>query len=124
MKQIDYVKRELAADIKNANKHLNMLYKEVAIMRELPDDCTGYVFDDGVVCENKEYKHDMLQSYYHQIGYNECLKNNSKNILSVLSYSDEDFDNFIARQKLIEKQNKKTLSIIRNNIKNKLKDNE
>lgn len=112
MKNIEYLKTELKRDIKKSTKEITKLYIEVrAIESTYPNDCLGFIID-GEVCENKDLKIDLLTNYYHRIGYFECLKNNSKQILDILNMSDDELSEMISENKRIDKENKKMINDI------------
>jgi hypothetical protein len=118
MKNIEYIKSELHQNIKLATKQIDKLYKEVHnIEKKYPNDCTGYICDDGQISENPNLKIDILTNYYHQIGYFECMKFQSKNILSILNMNNEKLDNMIKNNIKIEKENKKIMNDILKYIK-------
>lgn len=119
-KQLNFIKKELKENIKMAKKRIDVLYTEKNEAEKLPNDCTGFVCEDGVVCENPNLKIDLLTGYEHQIGYLECLLNNSINILSILEMTDDEFDNHLKRNAEIDKQNMKTLAELKKRIKSKL----
>jgi len=118
MKNIEYIKEELIKDIKTATKQIDKLYKEVRdIEKKYPNDCMGFVCDDGEICENPDLKIDLLTNYYHQIGYFECMKHQGKNILSILNMNDEKLDKMLEDNKRIEAKNKKTMDDLLKRIK-------
>jgi hypothetical protein len=116
-KQLKFIKKELKENIKMSKKRIDDLYSEKNQAEKLPNDCLGYVDEDGIKCENPNMKIDLLTGYEHQIGYLECLLNNSINILSILEMNDSEFESFIKRDKEIEEQNKKTLAELKKKIK-------
>jgi len=120
MKNVEYIKKQMEQNIKYADKHIKKCYDELKQVEKLPLDCTGVVID-GMVCENPQLKIDSVGNYQHQIGYLECLKNQSKEILNILNMDDNDFDKFEKRQKHIEKQNAKTMKELKDKIFKKLK---
>jgi hypothetical protein len=117
MNNIEYLKNELKIDIKIATKEISKLYNEVRkIESTYPNDCLGLTID-GQVCENKDLKIDILTNYYHQIGYFECLKNNSKVILDILNMSDKELSEMIENNKKIEKDNKNMMNELFNKFR-------
>lgn len=118
MKNIVYLKKELSKNIKYAKKQLKILYKDL-------DDATLNIYNK---CEKYHsniddftyFKLDLISNYQHQIGYLECLKNDSERILNVLNMDDIQLENFILKNKEIDEQNKKTM----NDLKNKILNNE
>jgi len=122
MKNVEYLKKAMEENIADASKSIKKLYSELKSAEKLPNDCKGYVFEDGVVCENAGLKNDLIGNYQHQIGYMECLKNQSIGVLNVLNMNDTELDEFVKRQALIQAQNDKTMKTLKKRIAKKLKD--
>ena len=112
MKNIEYLKKVLSENIKYSNKRLKILYKDL-------DDATLNIYNK---CEKYNenidnftyFKLDLISNYQHQIGYLECLKHYSQNILNVLNMNDEELNEYILKNKKIEKINKKTTKELNN----------
>lgn len=115
MDKQEFLKKELLADIELATNQIANCYDEIIEAHKLPNSCAGLVFEDGVVCENDDYKMNALECYQHQMGYYTCLKNKSKEMLSILNMDDAEFAAYLNRQEAMREQNTKTLE----NIKNK-----
>jgi len=108
VKNIEFLKKEFEKDSKNTQKSIDKLYKEAyKLSKNLPNDCLNIIID-GEKCENNDYKIDILTNLYHQIGYLECLKYQSKNVLYILGMNDIEFNNYLINQQKIKKQNEKT----------------
>jgi hypothetical protein len=120
-KSIEFLKKELAKNIEYADSHIKKCYKEMKEYLNLPNDCTGYKFKDGAICENKDFKIDMLTNYQHQIGYMECLKNHSKDVLDLLNMSDVQFELHQQEQKEIDEHNRNEMLRVKQFISAKRK---
>jgi hypothetical protein len=120
-KSIVHLKKELTNNITYAEKHIVMCYKEMKFYNKLPNDCTGFKLPDDTICENKDYKIDALTNYQHQIGYMECLKNYSKDILDLLNMTDTQFEIHMQEQALIDEHNRQELARVKAKVFGKKK---
>jgi hypothetical protein len=120
-KSIEFLKKELKKNISYAETHIQNCYKEMKQYNNLPNDCVGYKFPDGIICENKDLKIDMLTNYQHQIGYMECLKNHSKDVLDLLNMSDIQFEIHQEEQKKIDEHNRREMLRVKKFINDKRK---
>lgn len=103
-----YIKLMLAENIKIANDTIDELKKEIEEINTLPNDCTG-IDIDGMTCENKDYKIDILTNHYHVIGYMECLRAKSQEILELFDMTDVQFEEYLVEQEEIEKHNQEEM---------------
>jgi len=115
-KSIIHLKKELKNNILYAVKHISNCQTEMKYYINLPNDCTGLKFPDGTICENKDYKLDALTNYQHQIGYMECLKNYSKDILDLLNMTDTQFEIHMQEQALIDEHNRQEMARVKKSI--------
>jgi hypothetical protein len=120
-KSIIHLKKELKNNIAYAEKHIANCQKELGYYKNIPNDCTGYKFPDGTICENKDYKLDALTNYQHQIGYMECLKNYSKDILDLLNMTDTQFEIHMQEQALIDEHNRQEVARVKELVRGKRK---
>jgi hypothetical protein len=120
-KSIIHLKKELKNNISYAEKHIANCQKEMGYYVKLPNDCTGVKFSDDTICENKDYKLDALTNYQHQIGYMECLKNYSKDILDLLNMSDTQFEIHMQEQALIDEHNRQEMIRVKTEVLGKRK---
>ena len=97
MKKDEYIRLMLLENIDISSKTLKELEVDIKEISELPNDCTGMVIN-GEVCENKNYKHDMLNQQMHIVGYFEAMKEQSKLLLSITTMDDKEFDDYLADQ--------------------------
>ena len=118
MKKSKYIKKFLKKNIKDAKKMIKNRYSDVKDLKDLPNDCYGHEID-GFICENKDYKIDAMTSHYHVIGFSECLKSLSKQIMILNSMSKKEFKKFLKEQEEIRKHNKKEKKRIMKIIKSK-----
>jgi len=114
-KKDTYIRLMLAENIKTANETIEELYSEIEELNKLPNDCTGIEID-GIICENKDYKIDLLINHYHVIGYFECLRSKSQEMLELLDMSDETFEEYLIKQEEIEKHNREEMERVRKMI--------
>jgi hypothetical protein len=120
-KSIEFLKKELEKNISYADNYIKKCYVDMKFYLKLPNDCTGYKFEDGVVCQNKDYKLDALTNYQHQIGYMECLKNHSKDVLDLLNMTDIQFELHMVEQKKIDEHNRQEMIRVKNFVDGKIK---
>jgi len=116
MKKEKYIISMLKENIDNATERINELYNEIEEVNKLPNDCTGIMIDD-VLCENKDYKIDILTNHYHVIGYMESQKALSKEILELNNMTDEEFEKYLIEQEDIRIHNEKEMLKIKNLLK-------
>jgi hypothetical protein len=91
MKNIKYLKKELTKNIKYATKELKIKYNELDdITKDIYAKCNKY---NDNIDDITYFKLDLISSYQHQIGYFECLRHNSQNILNILNMNDEQLEN-------------------------------
>jgi len=103
-KKEEYINTMLLENIEIASKSIKELYEELEEIRELPNDCTG-IMVDGYVCENPDMKLDLLSNNYHVIGYMECLRAQSTELLNLRTMNDEEFEEYLKDQEEIKKHN-------------------
>jgi len=103
-KKEEYINLMLLENIDIATKVIKETYEELEEIRELPNDCTGIIVD-GYVCENPDMKIDLLTNHYHVIGYMECLKSQSTDLLNLRTMNDEEFEKYLIEQEEIKKHN-------------------
>jgi len=102
----EYIKTMLLENIEVASKTIDELYAEVEDIRKLPNDCTG-IDIEGMVCENPDYKIDLITSHMHVIGYFESQRSLSQEILALNSMDNDDFEEYLNEQDDIRIHNEK-----------------
>ena len=120
-KSLIHLKKELEKNISYADNHIKKCYSEMKFYLKLPNDCNGYKFEDGMVCKNKDYKLDAITNYQHQIGYMECLKNHSKDVLDLLNMTDIQFEIHMEEQKKIDEHNRQEMLRVKKFVDGKIK---
>lgn len=110
-KKENYINTMLLENIDIANKSIKELYEENEEINKLPNDCNGITID-GELCKNKDYKIDLLTNNYHVIGYMECLKATSTEMLNLRTMNDVEFDEYLIEQEKIKVENDKELKKI------------
>jgi len=118
MKKEDYIKKTLEEAIVEADKFIKEREDMNSEVEELPNDCKG-VEIDGVVCENPDYKIDILTSNYHSIGYMVGVRKIAKEILMLNDFSNIEFEDFLKEQEKIRKHNDKVMSDMKEYIRTK-----
>ena len=103
-KKDKYIETMLLENIDTATKSIKDLYEEIEEIRNLPNDCYGIEID-GEICENKDYKIDLLTNHSHVIGYMECLKAQSTELLNLNTMNDEEFELYLIEQEKIKIHN-------------------
>jgi len=104
------IKSILKSRIKFSKKSLPDLDKQREEYQKIPHDCLGKdIFNDGIINENPNLKEDLLTSVYHQIGYLTAVKYELKLMLEYLNMTKEEIDESMKKDKEIEKQNRKYL---------------
>jgi len=111
-----YIRAMLVENVSTAKETIEELYKEIEELNKLPNDCTGIEID-GFICENKDYKIDILTNHYHVIGYMECLRAKSEEMLELLDMTDNDFEDYLIEQEEIEKHNREEFRKLEKMIK-------
>ena len=111
-----YIKNLLEESIVDADKHIKEHYAINKDIEKLPNNCKG-VEINGDVCENNDYKFDVLTGNYHSIGYMEGVKKTAEDMLMLKDFSDVEFENFLEKQKEIEIHNKKVMDDMTKYIK-------
>jgi uncharacterized HAD superfamily protein len=120
-KKEEYINTMLLENIEIATKSIKETYEELEEIRELPNDCTGILID-GFVCENPDMKIDLLTNLYHVIGYMECLRAQSTELLNLRTMNDDEFEKYLIEQEEIKKHNDLEMQKIQDMIQNR-KDN-
>ena len=104
----EYIRLMLNENIDTATKTIEELYAEVEELRKLPNDCTG-IDIEGMVCENPNYKIDLLTGHMHVIGYFESQRTLSKELLELNDMDDDQFEDYLIEQEDIRIHNEKEL---------------
>lgn len=116
MKKKIYVKKVLQKNIKTATKEIKKHYKKLKDIHKLPNDCLGIEIG-GMISENKDYKIDLISNHYHVIGYFECLKAISKEMLDFIDMNKKSFKKYLENQRKIVKFNNKQMKKLTKLIK-------
>lgn len=117
-KKEEYIKTLLLENISTAEQTIKELYEEILEINELPNDCKG-IYIDNILCENSNYKIDLLINHYHVIGYMEALKEHSKEMLNFNTMTDQEFESYLIKSEKIQKENKKEMEKIKNILNKK-----
>ena len=118
MNKQDYIKNFLEEGIITAETFIKEREEMNEDVSDLPNDCTG-VEIDGIICQNPDYKIDILTGNNHSIGYMTGLIETSKKMLMLNEFSDEEFDNFLIEEEKTRIHNDKVMSDLREYIKTK-----
>jgi hypothetical protein len=119
MDKVDkYITNLLTNELADAKKKINKLQEDIERYIKLPNNCLG-IDIDGLVCENPNYKLDMLTNLYHQQGYWNGVAQLSKNLIMFRGFSELDLEQFLIKQEEIKKHNKKVMDDLLNTIKSK-----
>ena len=100
----EYIRLMLVENIDIATKTIDELYVEV----ELPNDCTGIMIED-MVCENPDYKIDLLTNHLHVIGYMESQRALSKELLELNNMNDDEFEEYLIEQEQVRIHNEREM---------------
>jgi len=117
-KKEQYVSNLLNNEILNSEKQIDKLNNDVKSILDLPNDCYG-IDIDGEICQNKDYKIDLLTNYHHQIGYYNGVIQTAKNMIMFNGFNIKDFEDFLIEQEKIKKHNDKVMSDLLKLMKNK-----
>lgn len=115
-KKEQYIKDQLLENIDRAKKCIKNWYTDIKEIEKLPNDCYG-IDIDGHLCENNNYKIEFLTGAYHQIGYMECLKEQSKQTLKLNDMNNIEFDKYLINQENIRIHNESQMKRLKNNFK-------
>jgi hypothetical protein len=121
MKKQEYIRAMLRDNINVAEKTIKELYDEIKELNQLPNDCSGIMIDD-MICENPNYKIDLLTHNYHVIGYMESMRALSNEMLMLESMNSEEFEDYLLEQAEIEKHNQEEMERVRKYIENNRKE--
>jgi len=114
----DYIQKTLEDSIKEADIFIKERYEMNAEIEKLPNDCKGIEIE-GEICENPDYKIDILTGNYHSIGYMEGVRKIAKEILMLNDFSNIEFEEFLQEQEEIRKHNDKVMSDMKEYIRTK-----
>ena len=106
MDKNEYIIKLLTDEIKDVNIRVSKYGEELESIRELPNDCKGVTIND-VVCENPDYKLDMLESHFHVVGYLNGVRETAKKLLMLVEFDDDEFEKFLIEQDEIKAHNDK-----------------
>lgn len=97
MEKQDFIKGMLEENIRLAEVELQNALNNINDLDKLPDDCTNLDID-GEICENKNYKFDIINTYSHYSGYMEGIKFLSEQLLVIHDMNQDAFDAFIVSE--------------------------
>lgn len=118
MKKEDYIKKMLNDGIVDADKFIKEREEMNLEIIDLPNDCLGIEIND-MICENQNYKLDILTGNNHSIGYMNGLKETSKKILMLNSMNDVEFEEFLIEEEKTKQHNDKVMRDLKEYIKTK-----
>jgi len=118
MTKENYIKKMLEESIEIANKHIKERYEMNNELEDLPNDCKGIEID-GEICENPDYKIDIISGNLHSIGYMEGVKKTAEDLLMLNDFSEQEFKDFLEEQEQIRYHNKKVMDDMKEYIKTK-----
>lgn len=104
MNKKDYTQNMLKNNIHVAKNTIDELYEELKEINELPNDCKG-IYINGDLCENPDYKYEIMSSHMHIIGYMEGSKFVSETLLGIMNLNDDDFNKMLEIEKNIDVEN-------------------
>ena len=118
MNKQEYIKKFLEDGIKEGEDFIKSREEMNDAVRELPNDCKGIEID-GQICQNTDYKLDILTGNNHSIGYMNGLIETSKKILMLNNFSDEEFEKFLEEEEKVRKHNEKVMQELKDYVKSK-----
>ena len=118
MNKQEYIKKFLEDGIKEGEDFIKSREEMNDAVRELPNDCKGIEID-GQICQNPDYKLDILTGNNHSIGYMTGLIETSKKMLMLNKFSDEEFENFLEEEEETRKHNEKVMQELKDYVKSK-----
>jgi len=121
MNKQEYIEKLLNDSIKTANEHIKEKLEMVSEVEELPNDCKG-VEIDGDICENPDYKFEILTENFHSIGYMEGVKKTAEDVIMLNNFTDIEFEDFLKEQERVRIHNEKVMKDMKDYIEGKNSD--
>jgi len=103
-----YLEDLLHENIKTAKAFIKEHEKINDEVKDLPNDCTGIEID-GIVCENPNYKLDILTSNAHTIGYMTAVIKTSEEVLMINNFTNTQFEKYLKQQEEVKIHNEKIM---------------
>ena len=116
MNKQEYIKQFLEDGIKEGEEFIKNREEMNDEVRDLPNDCSGIEIN-GTICQNPDYKIDILSGNNHSIGYMVGLVETSKKLLMLNDFTDEEFDNFLKEEEETRKHNDKIMQELKDYVK-------
>ena len=118
MNKQEYIKKFLEDGIKEGEEFIKSREEMNDEVRELPNDCKGIEID-GQICQNPDYKLDILTGNNHSIGYMTGLIETSKKMLMLNNFTDTEFEDFLKKEEETRKHNEKIMQELKDYVRSK-----